>query len=1177
MTASSNQRPARLHTALALLLVLGLCWRCVPADTGPRNIEVLFLGHDSKHHDSETYAPLLASALAKDGINVTYTSDPADLNRETLAPYDALLLYANHDSITASQEKALFDFVESGKGFLPIHCASYCFRNSDAFVALVGAQFKEHGTGTFTADIIEADHPVMQGLEPFETWDETYVHTLHNDDRTLLMERVEGDHREPWTWTRTHGDGRIFYTAYGHDERTWSHPGFHTLVKNGLLWAVGDDLRARWEGLSFEPHVYTDHDSIPNYEERDPPPRLQQAFSPEASQQFIQVPPGFELQLFAAEPDIVNPIAMAWDHRGRLWVIETTDYPNDMQPEDEGNDVIKIVEDTDDDGKADSFTIFADNLSIPTSLTFANDGVIVAQAPHFLFLKDTDGDDRADIREVLMTGWGTGDTHAGPSNLKYGLDNWLWGTVGYSNFEGVVGGDSVTLHQGVYRFTPDGQRLERITTFTNNTWGLGFSETFDIFGSTANNEHSVFVAIPDRYYDGVPGLTGDGKVKIDGHYAFHPITQNFRQVDVWGGFTAAAGHNLYTARQFPKEYWNRIALVNEPTGHLLHNAILEPDGSGFREKDGWNLLASADEWVSPVHAEVGPDGAVWILDWYNFIVQHNPTPDGYTTGKGNAHVNTLRDKQHGRIYRLAYKKSWHTMPTLRKDRPDLLVAALEHDNMFWRTTAQRLLVERGEPDVLPDLYEIVENEDVDEIGLNSPAVHALWILHGLGALDGANEDALKVAEAALQHPAAGVRKTALYVLPRTEAALAMMQEAGALDDADLNTRLAAFLTASEMPVSDAIGAVLYEQSKRPEVIEDAWLPEALVIAATRHRAGFLDAYAADLGATAFTTLTARLTQGDTAEQTNWSGLNLDDADWKTMTLPMPWVQTDDLASFDGVVWFRTEVDVPAEAAGRPATLGLSGVYDSDITYLNGTLVGASMDKYDQPRVYEVPAGILQEGRNVIAVRDEDPRGRGGFWGEPEQLYLAAGSFRASLAKPWKYNVEEEYVGGKRADLKTRTPLAQQFLRHHFGDLMPETTTSETIIIPDDEPALEVALSVVVGQLQFDQTTFTVQAGQRVRLTFTNPDDMQHNVLIIQPGTTETVGTLADALATNPNAAGQHYVPDTPAVLFATELVDPRAATTLTFTAPAEPGDYPFVCTFPGHWRTMQGVMRVVAR
>lgn len=167
----------RILTGWVVLVCLGLSAvscdapKQEEADDQPRKIEVLFLGHDNEHHNSEAYAPILAAALADDGINFTYTEEPDDLNQENLAKYDALLLYANHDEITDSQEQALLEFVSNGKGFLPIHSASYCFRNSEQFVDLVGAQFEDHGTGTFTATIVNRDHPVTEGMEEFETWD----------------------------------------------------------------------------------------------------------------------------------------------------------------------------------------------------------------------------------------------------------------------------------------------------------------------------------------------------------------------------------------------------------------------------------------------------------------------------------------------------------------------------------------------------------------------------------------------------------------------------------------------------------------------------------------------------------------------------------------------------------------------------------------------------------------------------------------------------------------------------------------------------------------------------------------------------------------------------------------------------------------------------------------------
>ena len=223
----------------ALIVALCILAGLLSPQTGKtRPVSVLFLGHNSTHHDSARFAPMLKAALAPDGIDIVYTADPNDVNPATLSKYDALLIYANHDKITPEQEKALLDFVAGGKAFLPIHCASYCFRNSPAYVSLVGAQFQKHGTGEFTTTILKPDHPVLEGIQPFQVWDETYVHTMHNPDRIVLMERVDDAGREPWTWVRTHGKGRVFYTAYGHDERVWSHASFHRLIRNAIRWST---------------------------------------------------------------------------------------------------------------------------------------------------------------------------------------------------------------------------------------------------------------------------------------------------------------------------------------------------------------------------------------------------------------------------------------------------------------------------------------------------------------------------------------------------------------------------------------------------------------------------------------------------------------------------------------------------------------------------------------------------------------------------------------------------------------------------------------------------------------------------------------------------------------------------------------------------------------------------
>lgn len=820
--------------SLVALSILALAPLSAAQDA--RRIKVLFLG-DRGHHQPARRAAQALAPLASRAIDLYYSERLTDLQAATLRRYDCVLVYANLTALRPAQEQALLDFVASGKGLVAVHCASYCFLNSEKYVELVGAQFQRHGTGVFRDTIVDRDHAITRGLDEIESWDETYVHHKHNPDRIVLAERVEGEHREPWTWVRDHGDGRVFYTAWGHDHRTWSNLGFHELLARGIRWASGGIAQPA------SPFQYAKA-NLPHYQpggSRADPGRvgeMQEPLSSERSMERMVVPPGFRIELFASEPDIVNPIAFTWDARGRLWVAETVDYPNSLKRDGGGQDRIKILEDTDGDGRADRSTIFADGLSIPTGLVCSHDGVIVAQAPDMLYLADTDGDDRADQRHVLFTGFATNDTHAGPSNLRYGHDNRVWATVGYAGFDGTVGGTRHRFRQGIFCFEDDGSDLEFIASTSNNTWGLGLSEEGFVFGSTANGNPSVSLAIPNRFYENVSGWSTGALEMISEGFGFHPITDRVRQVDYHGGFTAAAGHALYTARSLPERYWNRVAFVAAPTGHLLHQFILERNGTEFVARNGWNLLASDDEWVAPVMAEVGPDGAVWVSDWYNFVVQHNPTPRGFSTGRGNAYVTPVRDKQHGRIYRIVHEDAPPAADLdLSGATPEQLVAALRNDNMFWRLTAQRLLVERSRDDMHDALIELVDDRTRQARDLNVGAIHALWTLHGLGLL---RDDAADRAARALTHPSAAVRRTALMVLPHTESLLSGIRRV-LTGDEDAHVRLAALLALAEVQPDPAMGRLVFDALAHNDRPDDRWIPEAMIAAAARHDAGFLAA------------------------------------------------------------------------------------------------------------------------------------------------------------------------------------------------------------------------------------------------------------------------------------------------------------------------------------------------
>ncbi|TXK36853.1 dehydrogenase [Pontibacter qinzhouensis] len=1170
-----------------------------------KRVEILFLGHDSKHHNSEKFAPMLGLPLFQKGINITYTSDLSDLTLENLNKYDGLMIYANHDQVTPEVEESIRAYVEGGKGLIPVHSASFCFRNSDWYVQAVGGQFKSHRAGTFTAAITKPEHEIMQGLTEFETWDETYVHSKINPDMMVLMERVEGSHREPWTWIRTQGKGRVFYTAYGHDERTWGNPGFHKLMENGILWAVGDQAKSQLERLNLPKPIFADAD-VPNYEKREIPPKFQHALTPAESQMLTQVPVDFDLQLFASEPDIINPIAMAWDEKGRLFVIETVDYPNEVRDEEGvGNDRIKICEDTDGDGKADKFTIFADGLNIPTSITFANGGVVVAQAPHFLFLKDTDGDDKADVKQKLMTGWGKSDTHAGPSNLKYGLDNKVWGVLGYAGFEGTVSGQQHKFSQGVYRFDPNGENLEYLGRTTNNTWGLGFSEEFDVFISTANGLHSAYFAMSNQYVKRtVAGGSGNTVYKTDSHFDMPHVTPYLRQVDYHGGFTAAAGHNLYTARNYPKSFWNRVGLVCEPTGRVLHKAVLERQGAGYTEKNGFNLLASADEWFSPVHAEVGPDGAVWVADWYNFIIQHNPTPRGFDNGKGNAYINPLRDSGHGRIYRVVYKgaKPYEPMQ-LSAGNTEALLAALQNDNMFWRTTAQRLIVESQNKAVIPGLYKLINNQEVDEIGLNSPAVHALWTLHGLGALDGTNAEALEVVTKALRHPAAGVRKNAAQVLPKNQKSLNNIIQANLLQDPDLKTRMAAVLAIADMPASAEAGKLIYAASQGAEVGKDEYLPQAFFAAALTHQDGFMQVAKKDPHIAhkpdSVLTLSERIVKGLTNElyTLNRRSAIMFPPDVANKEIKIETSIGPSANGLDGVVVAQGGKDagyslyvqdnklhwVVKQHGKTYKASAASALPDERVSVVAKLLAGGHMTvtvNNKQVATAKAPALFAHAltPSEVRVGRDLDNEDKIGDY--PNRFFFRGDMRNDGQLELHKPSAEALAAAKKKAApaVKASTATAARTGAKPAAGSTAGAKTAARLTAATKSSANNVTINIKVieHEMKFDKKTFTVKAGQKVTLHFDNPDFMQHNFVLAKPGTLDKVGNAADALARDPKGADKQYVPQMPEIIIATKLVDPEGRETLVFTVPDKPGDYPFICTVPGHWRLMNGIMKVEA-
>ncbi|MDP7063152.1 MAG: ThuA domain-containing protein [Planctomycetota bacterium] len=809
---------------LATFSLLALLTMPAPQESGER-LNVLFIG-DRGHHQPEARLHDVHGALLRDGYAIDWEDRLEHIDAGRLEDYDTVLMYANQSQHTVVPQQfftALRDFVREGGGFVALHCTSGCFMQSQEWLEFVGARFVSHGDGVFQQEVVAPEHPLMVDWENYECWDETYVQDHHPDDRLVLTKRGE----EPWSWIRREGQGRVFYSASGHDARTWTQPGFLEMLKRSLDWTAGPAATAKRKAFKAPEFTYSQREWAPNYEGRDPQPPMQEASTPQQAVDSLIVPAGFRAELFACEPMVVNPIAMAWDERGRLWIAESPDYPNTVDESYVGKDSISVLEDTDGDGRADKKTVFRDKLNLPTSILKVKGGILVTQAPDLLFLRDDDNDDVCDAVEVVFSGFGRWDTHAGPANLKWGPDNSIWGSVGYSSFEHA---DGRRFGSGLWSYKLGDKEPSFQAQFTNNTWGLGFRADGEVFGSTANGAPSFFMGAPKSLLQET-APNSPGAAPIANTALFHPAVEILRQGDYFGQYTSAAGHNFATGSQMPRGWNDRTAFVCGPTGHLVGRMDSYASASGWRSRDAFNLCVSVDDWFCPVQAEVGPDGAIWIADFSQFIILHNlpGNPErglpSVEYGDGNAHLNPLRDTSHGRIFRLVREGAPKVEMDLRNASAQELAALLQHPNRFWRTTARRLIIENARTETVEYL-------------LLSPGVEELRTLAGLGALD--NEAGHRFLAKALQREDVAVLKAAMAVLPATDQAAALLAESALMESPSADLRRHAMMAAARMPESSALGVALAGRV----IIEDPgdpWIPQVMAAAIAAHADPFLAA------------------------------------------------------------------------------------------------------------------------------------------------------------------------------------------------------------------------------------------------------------------------------------------------------------------------------------------------
>ncbi len=448
------------------------------------------------------------------------------------------------------------------------------------------------------------------------------------------------------------------------------------------------------------------HSQNPNVAPTDPR-------TPAEEKKTFELPPGFDIELVAAEPDIHKPMNLAFDERGRLWVTDTVEYPFPAAGR-KARDTVKILEDFDSTGRARKITTFADDLNIPIGVLPIDQGALVYSIPNILALKDSKNRGKADSRSVLFKTYGSRDTHGMTNAFTWGFDGWIYACHGFSNTSRVEAkdGSTITMQSGnVYRIKADGSHIEQWTWGQVNPFGLCFDPLGNLYSADCHSR-PLYQLLRGAYYPSF-GKPHDG-------LGFGPEMINHDH-----GSTAIAGVVYYAADHFPPEYRDTLFVGNVVTNRLNHDTVkhLGSTPRGIQQPD---FLKSSDPWFRPVDIKLGPDGAIYVADFYNRIIGHYEVPLDHPG----------RDRERGRIWRIVYRgkdgKGQPTAPRSDWTKASLaeLIKDLSHPNLTVRTLASNQLTKRNPREVEQAIRKVLQpSSNVWQ------RVHGMWVLHRLGVLD----------------------------------------------------------------------------------------------------------------------------------------------------------------------------------------------------------------------------------------------------------------------------------------------------------------------------------------------------------------------------------------------------------------------------------------------------------
>ncbi len=512
--------------------------------------------------------------------------------------------------------------------------------------------------------------------------------------------------------------------------------------------------------------------------------RTTEARTPEEERAGFKLPPGFEIQLYASEPNIGKPINIAFDARGRMWVTQSFEYPFPAVPG-KGKDQLTILEDTDGDGKADLFTHFNDTLNIPIGILPIADGAVAYSIPNIYKYSDTDGDGKADKSKKLFGPFKIKDTHGMINNFVRGYDGWIHSCHGYTNRDTIAGtdGDFISMISGnTFRFKPDGSRVEHTSDGRINPFGLVYDERGYLY-STDCHTSPLYQLIRGADY------TQWGKEEGMG---FAP-----EMTPLSDEATALAGISYYADTHFPAEYQQNFFVGDVVRCRIYRYSQFNKGATPVGKKEP-DFMLSEDPWFRPVDVKLGPDGALYIADFYNSIIGHYEVPLDHPK----------RDRVRGRIWRITYKGKHNKLTNWTAASVNELLHALDMDNMPVRMAAADQLVDRiGQPAISPVLSLL------DKKGTNSrQTIHALWVLQRLGGL---SVEMFK-RSAASTDPLVRLHTMRMLAEEKPDTANFLPLVLNGLADKDVHVQRAAVELLMRYPTVKSLKAVLKFREKIPD-------------------------------------------------------------------------------------------------------------------------------------------------------------------------------------------------------------------------------------------------------------------------------------------------------------------------------------------------------------------------